>query len=110
MVTMYVFWRMVKRGLARLLPWLVILDTQILLKIFIRRVAFLLSYFSPQDGTNEQPGLAPRAIKEIFNEASMDHTHSLTFTMSMLEIYMGNLKDLLSARQSLKSYEASAKW
>jgi len=28
----------------------------------------------------------------------------------MLEIYMGNLKDLLSARQSLKSYEASAKW
>ncbi|CAL9231833.1 unnamed protein product [Arabidopsis halleri] len=61
------------------------------------------------DGTNEQPGLAPRAIKELFNEASMDHTHSVTFTMSMLEIYMGNLKDLLSARQSLKSYEASAK-
>ncbi|KAL1220847.1 Kinesin-like protein KIN-14U [Cardamine amara subsp. amara] len=61
------------------------------------------------DGTNDQPGLAPRAIKELFNEASMDHTHSVTFTMSMLEIYMGNLKDLLSARQSLKSYEASTK-
>ncbi|CAH8272482.1 unnamed protein product [Arabidopsis lyrata] len=61
------------------------------------------------DGTNEQPGLAPRAIKELFNEASMDPTHSVTFKMSMLEIYMGNLKDLLSARQSLKSYEASAK-
>ncbi|XP_010494052.1 PREDICTED: kinesin-like protein KIFC3 isoform X1 [Camelina sativa] len=61
------------------------------------------------DGTNEQPGLAPRAIKELFNEASTDHTHSVTFTMSMLEIYMGNLKDLLSARQSLKSYETSAK-
>ncbi|KAG7556762.1 Kinesin motor domain [Arabidopsis suecica] len=61
------------------------------------------------DGTNEQPGLAPRAIKELFSEASMDQTHSVTFTMSMLEIYMGNLKDLLSARQSLKSYEASAK-
>ncbi|KAL9280885.1 unnamed protein product [Arabidopsis thaliana] len=61
------------------------------------------------DGTSEQPGLAPRAIKELFNEASMDQTHSVTFRMSMLEIYMGNLKDLLSARQSLKSYEASAK-
>ncbi|KAJ4900700.1 P-loop containing nucleoside triphosphate hydrolases superfamily protein [Raphanus sativus] len=61
------------------------------------------------DGTNEQPGLAPRAIKELFNEASTDHAHSVTFTMSMLEIYMGNLKDLLSARQSLRSNEASAK-
>ncbi|XP_024007005.1 kinesin-like protein KIN-14U isoform X2 [Eutrema salsugineum] len=61
------------------------------------------------DGTNEQPGLAPRAIKELFNEASMDHTHSVSFTMSMLEIYMGNLKDLLSARQPLRSNEASTK-
>ncbi|XP_019090020.1 PREDICTED: kinesin-like protein KIFC3 isoform X2 [Camelina sativa] len=61
------------------------------------------------DGTIEQPGLAPRAIKELFNEASTDHTYSVTFTMSMLEIYMGNLKDLLSARPSLKSYETSAK-
>ncbi|CAN6876899.1 unnamed protein product [Brassica oleracea] len=61
------------------------------------------------DGTNEQPGLAPRAIKELFNEASMDHTHSVTFTMSMLEIYMGNLKDLLSARQPLRFNEASTK-
>ncbi|CAN8255694.1 unnamed protein product [Cochlearia groenlandica] len=61
------------------------------------------------DGTNEQPGLAPRAIKELFDEASMDHTHSVTFTMSMLEIYMGNLKDLLSARQYSRSYEASTK-
>ncbi|CAH2044563.1 unnamed protein product [Thlaspi arvense] len=61
------------------------------------------------DGTNEQPGLAPRAIEELFNEASMDHTHSVTFTMSMLEIYMGNLKDLLSARQPLRSNEASTK-
>ncbi|CAH8359796.1 unnamed protein product [Eruca vesicaria subsp. sativa] len=61
------------------------------------------------DGTNEQPGLAPRAIKELFNEASMDHTHLVTFTMSMLEIYMGNLKDLLSARQSPRFNEASTK-
>ncbi|KAL0658497.1 hypothetical protein Bca4012_079082 [Brassica carinata] len=61
------------------------------------------------DGTNEQPGLAPRAIKELFNEASMDHTHLVTFTMSMLEIYMGNLKDLLSARQPLRFNEASTK-
>ncbi|CAA7037550.1 unnamed protein product [Microthlaspi erraticum] len=61
------------------------------------------------DGTEEQPGLAPRAIEELFSEASLDHTHSVTFTMSMLEIYMGGLKDLLSARQSLRSYEASTK-
>ncbi|VVA92641.1 unnamed protein product [Arabis nemorensis] len=61
------------------------------------------------DGTNEEPGLAPRAMKELFNEASIDHTHSVTFTMSMLEIYMGNLKDLLSARQPLRSNDASTK-
>ncbi|KFK26463.1 hypothetical protein AALP_AA8G252300 [Arabis alpina] len=61
------------------------------------------------DGTNEEPGLAPRAIEELFNEASIDHTHSVTFTMSMLEIYMGNLKDLLSARQPLRSNDASTK-
>ncbi|XP_010546628.1 PREDICTED: kinesin-like protein KIFC3 isoform X2 [Tarenaya hassleriana] len=61
------------------------------------------------DGTIEQPGVVPRALKELFNQASMGHTHSMTFTMSMLEIYMGNLKDLLSSRQPLRSYEASSK-
>ncbi|KAL9259686.1 Kinesin-like protein [Drosera capensis] len=58
------------------------------------------------DGTNEQPGIVPRALKELFYLASLHKTDSVTFSLSMLEVYMGNLKDLLTPRLSRRTYEA----
>ncbi|KAF3454370.1 hypothetical protein FNV43_RR04817 [Rhamnella rubrinervis] len=56
------------------------------------------------DGTNEQPGIIPRALKELFHQASLDGTSSLTFSMSMLEVYMGSLRDLLAPRPACRAY------
>ncbi|KAL9248050.1 hypothetical protein vseg_021413 [Gypsophila vaccaria] len=52
------------------------------------------------EGTVDQPGIVPRALKELFRQASLETTSSITFSMSMLEVYMGNLKDLLAPRPS----------
>ncbi|RDY08423.1 Kinesin-like protein KIN-14U, partial [Mucuna pruriens] len=59
------------------------------------------------DGTNEQPGIIPRALEELFRQASLDNSSSFTFSMSMLEVYMGNLRDLLAPRPSGRPYEQS---
>ncbi|KHM99980.1 Kinesin-like calmodulin-binding protein [Glycine soja] len=56
-------------------------------------------------GTNEEPRIISRALEELFRQASLDNSSSFTFTMSMLEVYMGNLKDLLSPRQSGRPHE-----
>ncbi|KAK7391928.1 hypothetical protein VNO78_20352 [Psophocarpus tetragonolobus] len=61
------------------------------------------------DGTTEQPGIIPSALEELFRQASLDNSSSFTFTMSMLEVYMGNLRDLLSPRPSSRSYEPVTK-
>ncbi|KAK6915484.1 Kinesin motor domain [Dillenia turbinata] len=58
------------------------------------------------DGTNDQPGIIPRALKELFNQAFLDNTCSYTFSMSMLEVYMGNLRDLLAPKPLYRAYEA----
>ncbi|KAL5770744.1 hypothetical protein ACOSP7_014898 [Xanthoceras sorbifolium] len=57
------------------------------------------------DGTNDQPGIVPRALEEIFHQASLDNSSSLSFSMSMLEVYMGNLKDLLAPKPVCRAYE-----
>lgn len=62
-----------------------------------------------QDGTNEQPGIIPRALKELFRQASTEG-ESLTFSMSMLEVYMGSLRDLLAPRPTYRAYEPVARW
>ncbi|KAL2639712.1 hypothetical protein AAZV13_06G185100 [Glycine max] len=63
------------------------------------------------DGTNEEPRIVPRALEEFFRQASLDNSSSFTFTMSMLEVYMGNLRDLLSPRQSSRPHEQyMTKW
>ncbi|KAJ4972001.1 hypothetical protein NE237_005100 [Protea cynaroides] len=49
------------------------------------------------EGKPDCPGIVPHAIKELFNEAG-ESNHSFLFTYSMLEIYMGNLRDLLVPR------------
>ncbi|PQP93752.1 kinesin-like protein KIF22 [Prunus yedoensis var. nudiflora] len=46
------------------------------------------------EGTPDFPGVVPRAIEALFKQA-VDSNHVFLFSFSMLEIYMGNLKDLL---------------
>ncbi|KAF3326989.1 kinesin KP1 isoform X2 [Carex littledalei] len=47
------------------------------------------------DGKPHNPGMVPRGIKSMFNQAE-ERNCEFIFTFSMLEIYMGNLKDLLA--------------
>lgn len=60
------------------------------------------------DGTNNQAGIIPRAIEELFRQASLDNS-SITFSMSMLEVYMGNLRDLLAPKVASRTHEVAAK-
>lgn len=62
-----------------------------------------------QDGTNEQPGITPRALKELFRQASSEG-ETLAFSMSMLEVYMGSLRDLFAPRPTSRVYEPVTRW
>ncbi|TYI02861.1 hypothetical protein ES332_A11G297000v1 [Gossypium tomentosum] len=57
------------------------------------------------DGTTVHPGIVPRALKELFQQVSSDKSFSYTFSMSMLEVYMGNLRDLLASKLALRANE-----
>ncbi|XP_075659531.1 kinesin-like protein KIN-14U [Castanea sativa] len=58
------------------------------------------------DGTDEKPGILPRALNELFHQASFDNSYSLSFSMSMLEVYMGYVRDLLAPKPLYRAYEA----
>lgn len=61
------------------------------------------------DGVNDNPGVVPRALEKLFSHASRDKSSSLTFSMSMLEVYMGNLRDLLAPKPNCRMRETSAR-
>ena len=63
-----------------------------------------------QDGTTVKPGIVPRALEELFHLVSLDNSSSFTFSMSMLEVYMGNLRDLLASKPALRANETIARW
>ncbi|XP_013627960.1 PREDICTED: kinesin-like calmodulin-binding protein homolog [Brassica oleracea var. oleracea] len=46
------------------------------------------------EGLPESPGIVPRAIKGLFKQVE-ESNHKFVIKFSMLEIYMGNLRDLL---------------
>nr|XP_018685478.1 PREDICTED: kinesin-2-like isoform X1 [Musa acuminata subsp. malaccensis] len=52
------------------------------------------------EGNNGRPGIVPRAIEELFHQISRDESASFTLSMSMLEVYMGSLRDLFVHRRS----------
>ncbi|KAL6989558.1 hypothetical protein U1Q18_015310 [Sarracenia purpurea var. burkii] len=56
------------------------------------------------DGTNDSPGLILRALEELFRQASLDSSASFTFSISMLEVYLGSLRDLLAPKPSFRAY------
>ncbi|XWS64645.1 hypothetical protein CRYUN_Cryun05aG0020500 [Craigia yunnanensis] len=61
------------------------------------------------DGTTVEPGIVPRALEDLFHQVSLDNSSSFTFSMSMLEVYMGNLRDLLALKPALRANETVAK-
>lgn len=61
------------------------------------------------DGVNDKPGIVPQALEKLFSHASRDKSSSLTFSMSMLEVYMGNLRDLLAPKPICRVHETSAR-
>ncbi|GAY54149.1 hypothetical protein CUMW_154440 [Citrus unshiu] len=61
------------------------------------------------DGTSDQPGIVPRALEELFRQAALDNSSSVTFSMSMLEVYMGSVRDLLAPKPVFKAYEAATR-
>lgn len=63
-----------------------------------------------QDGTNDQLGIVPRALVQLFHNASLDKSSSYTFSMSMLEVYMGSLRDLLAPKSFSRAYETISRW
>ncbi|XP_058001634.1 kinesin-like protein KIN-14T isoform X2 [Hevea brasiliensis] len=46
------------------------------------------------EGRSDAPGVVPRTFQELFKQA-VESNHSFLIRFSMLEIYMGNLRDLL---------------
>ncbi|KAK9079004.1 hypothetical protein SSX86_000673 [Deinandra increscens subsp. villosa] len=46
------------------------------------------------EGTPDCPGVVPRTIEALYKQAA-DSNHTYLFSFSMLEIYLGQLKDLL---------------
>ncbi|KAJ8769409.1 hypothetical protein K2173_002729 [Erythroxylum novogranatense] len=61
------------------------------------------------DGTNDQPGITPRALEALVHQASLEKSCAFTFSMSMLEVYMGNLRDLLGPKAPYRSQESLAR-
>nr|KAJ0199931.1 hypothetical protein LSAT_V11C600319560 [Lactuca sativa] len=47
------------------------------------------------EGNEDFPGVVPRTIEALFKQAS-DSNHTYLFSFSMLEIYLGHLKDFLA--------------
>ncbi|AQK70349.1 hypothetical protein ZEAMMB73_Zm00001d016232 [Zea mays] len=62
------------------------------------------------EGTDSNKlGVMPRTIQELFSRASEDGSCAYSFSMSMLEIYLGSLRDLLAALRQPLYREQSAK-
>lgn len=61
------------------------------------------------EGTSDCPGIVPHMIQELFHQASLDRTVSFTFSFSMLEVYMGHLRDLLTSQSTNLSIQMDAK-
>jgi hypothetical protein len=58
------------------------------------------------EGTPQQPGVIPQALQQLFAASSAHvRTHTYTFTMSVVEIYLEEVRDLLSTSPSSQKLE-----
>ncbi|KAG9457580.1 hypothetical protein H6P81_002088 [Aristolochia fimbriata] len=61
------------------------------------------------EGAGDRLGIVPRALEELFRQAAKDKSVPLSFSISMLEVYMGNLRDLLAQRSSSRTIGSISK-
>ncbi|KAF9618153.1 hypothetical protein IFM89_000556 [Coptis chinensis] len=54
-------------------------------------------------------GIVPQALEKLFSLATRDNSISYSFSMSMLEVYMGSLRDLLAPKLPARTHETSSK-
>lgn len=59
------------------------------------------------DGTSESPGIIPSVLKALFAETSLESCTSFAFSISMVEVYLGSLRDLLAPKPSCRAYAVS---
>lgn len=57
------------------------------------------------EGSTEHPGIVPQALEQLFSLAARDTSVSYTFSISMLEVYMGSLRDLLAPKPPARLHE-----
>jgi hypothetical protein len=62
-----------------------------------------------QEGNKDQPGVVPRTLQRLFDEAYVDTSVSYTFSLSMLEVYKGSLRDLLVCPQPVRCTDPASK-
>ncbi|KAG0627536.1 hypothetical protein M758_2G209200 [Ceratodon purpureus] len=55
------------------------------------------------EGSKDEPGVVPRSLQRLFEEASYDTNVNYSYSLSMLEVYKGSLQDLLIARSTRNS-------
>jgi kinesin family member C1 len=65
---------------------------------------FIIHYHFNQEGKPTDLGVIPRGIQALFDRTSESNRRFL-FTFSMLEIYMGNLRDLLVPRGKAQGFK-----
>lgn len=65
---------------------------------------FIIHYHFNQEGKPTDLGVIPRGIQALFDRTSESNRRFL-FTFSMLEIYMGNLRDLLVPRGKTQDFK-----
>ncbi|KAF9589749.1 hypothetical protein IFM89_028658 [Coptis chinensis] len=46
----------------------------------------------------KQPRIVPQALEKLFSLAARDNSILYSFSMSMLEVYMGSLRDLVAPK------------
>ena len=62
-----------------------------------------------QEGRPDSPGVVPHTFKELFRQDDLDNSLTFTFTISMMKVYKGSLRDLL-VRRPTRTIEPSVKW
>lgn len=59
------------------------------------------------EGSKDEPGVIPRSLQRLFEEAAYDTNVQYSYSLSMLEVYKGSLRDLLVARPTRHSDHAT---
>ncbi|XP_073009772.1 kinesin-like protein KIN-14O [Typha latifolia] len=52
------------------------------------------------EGVSDKPGIVPQTMEELFRQVSQDKSASYILSMSMLEVYVGSLRDLLAPKRT----------